>query len=233
MNTYHYHSSTHRFDYSVVLKPRMQHRYIRIRDGKVIVTAPQHTPIDELHDFVTAKADWIIRHLQAHPHTSPGDLTREGSRVYRHGKSYPITLKYGTKDELKFEDGKACFTLKDTPADHNRMVSLLHKYYRQNAPELILPRLAYWAQIMDLHPTRITFRRARTRWGSCSNKNTLSLNIALVMLPDNLIDYVLIHELAHIRHKHHQKDFWDLVARYLPDWKRRRQALRRYETALI
>jgi len=69
----------------------------------------------------------------------------------------------------------------------------------------------------------------KTRWGSCSAKNTISLNYYLAKLPESLIEYVVVHELAHIKEKNHSAKFWNLVEKYLPDVKKRRKLLREYE----
>jgi predicted metal-dependent hydrolase len=81
---------------------------------------------------------------------------------------------------------------------------------------------------MGLYPSRISFRKARSRWGSCSTANAISFNYLMMKLPRKLIEYIIIHELAHIEHKHHQKAFWELVGRYCPDHRSRRNELKTY-----
>ena len=85
---------------------------------------------------------------------------------------------------------------------------------------------------MQLFPTKITFRKAKTRWGSCSSKNSISLNIALAALPRSLSDYIIIHELAHIKHKNHSKAFWALVQKYYPNYKDAKEELKKFATIL-
>jgi predicted metal-dependent hydrolase len=104
--------------------------------------------------------------------------------------------------------------------------------YRRHCRETLLPRLEAWSRRMELFPSRVGFRRARSRWGSCTSCNAISLNIYLVALPPELADYVLVHELAHIGHKNHSRTFWNEVEKYLPDWKTRRKKLREYEGIL-
>jgi predicted metal-dependent hydrolase len=233
LSLHHYDDGMHRFDYTIHLKPRMRHRYIRIRHGKAIVTAPRNTPMDILHAFVASRAKWMAQHIHAHKEQSPYDLTQPGATLYWRGIACTITIQTNTpKDRLSLQDNTAHFELQATP-DHATMLSLLHQYRKKHAPAILLPRVEHWARIMDLHPTRVSFRRARTRWGSCSARNSISLNTHLLMLPDDLIDYVIIHELGHIQHKNHTKVFWSLVEKYLPQWKERRKEIRKYEKFLI
>ena len=85
---------------------------------------------------------------------------------------------------------------------------------------------------MNLYPKKVSFRKAKTRWGSCSSKDFISLNIALAALPRTLSDYIIIHELAHIKHKNHSKAFWALVGKYYPNYKEARDELKKFATIL-
>jgi predicted metal-dependent hydrolase len=231
MTTHHYDDGTRRFDYTLILKPRMRHRYIRIRDGRVIVTAPRRTSRRTIEAFVEAKADWIARHLDAARENTPTDLTSPDAHLYWRGERYPVQIEHGETARLTIGNGAARFTLPHPP-DPATLLTLFQAHCKQHAPHTLLPRIEHWAAIMDLRPTRIGFRRARTRWGSCSSRDSLSFNTWMMILPDALIDYIIVHELAHIRHKNHSRDFWELVARYIPDWHQKRKALRRYEPFL-
>ncbi|TSE26802.1 hypothetical protein Tsedi_00511 [Tepidimonas sediminis] len=92
-------------------------------------------------------------------------------------------------------------------------------------------RVAHWAPRLGVRPQRLRLSSARTRWGSASSRGTVSLNWRLVCLPDPLRDYVVVHELAHLRELHHGPAFWALVAQALPDWTVRRAELRRWALA--
>ena len=220
----------HAFDYTLHLKHRLKHRYIRIRNGHPIITANRRTDLKTLQSFVAEHAQWIVRQL-AKTATQPRDLTQPDTTLMWRGEVYPILIDRGQKNTLVFEHSHANFTLQSSP-DHTTMLSLLQQHYKAHAPSHILPRVEHWSRIMGLFPTKVSFRRARTRWGSCSSRNTLSLNTHLMMLPDALIDYVIVHELAHIQHKNHSRDFWNLVARYLSDHKEHRKRLRDFEAFL-
>ncbi len=98
----------------------------------------------------------------------------------------------------------------------------------QKAAEEYLPkRTAHWAELMGLFPTGIRITDATTRFGSCSAKNRICYSRRLMIYPKPAIDYVIVHELAHIKQKNHSSDFYSLVARYLPDWKERRELLKK------
>jgi len=94
--------------------------------------------------------------------------------------------------------------------------------------EKIGSRVSYYSKIMGVTVGRITIRNQKTRWGSCSSKGNLNFNYQLYYLPEKLLDYVVIHELAHRRHMNHSADFWAEVETYCPDYKERRKALQGY-----
>lgn len=92
-------------------------------------------------------------------------------------------------------------------------------------------KVRHYCKEMGVTANKITVRNQKTRWGSCSAKKNLSFNYQLYYLPDKLMDYVIIHELAHIRHMDHSKEFWAEVEKYCPDYDERRKELKKYKLA--
>ena len=93
---------------------------------------------------------------------------------------------------------------------------------------VIPARVAFWAERLKVRYGRITIRNQRTRWGSCSHNGNLSFNWRLVMAPDEVLDYVVIHELCHLKEMNHQKAFWKEVEEYCPDWRPQRRWLNQH-----
>lgn len=99
-------------------------------------------------------------------------------------------------------------------------------YYLKQAKSFLPERLTYWSEKMNLKFNRVSIRGQRTRWGSCSRSGAISLNWKLMIFPLGIIDYVLIHELAHLRYPNHSRAFWNLVTSYCPDYREHRKALK-------
>lgn len=104
----------------------------------------------------------------------------------------------------------------------------LAQFYKKTSQEHIPPLVEKWANIMDEKPIGIKFRKAKRRWGSCSIKNELSFNTSLVQLPIECIEYIIVHELSHIKHKHHQQDFWLHVKKFMPTYKSCEKTIKNY-----
>lgn len=122
---------------------------------------------------------------------------------------------------------KHLFEVKERLAAHPEPTAEEIEALRRRAKEFIPPRVAHFAAIMGVTPTGIRITSARRSFGSCSPKNALSFSLFLMRYPDAAIDYVIVHELAHIRHHNHSAAFHREVARYLPDCKERRKLLKK------
>ena len=133
----------------------------------------------------------------------------------------------------KFELEEKCLKVfLKAPLTEDKKADLKRAFYKYCAQNTLLEKVDYFANLMQLYPNRVTFRRAKTRWGSCSSENNISLNIGLIMLSLNLIDYVIVHELAHIKHKNHSKEFWKLVEQFYPNYKQAKEELKKYSLLL-
>ena len=97
----------------------------------------------------------------------------------------------------------------------------IDKFYRISIEEIIPPLVEKYSKLMNLYPTSIKYRKNKRTWGSCNYKNGLNFNTQLCKFPIEIAEYVVIHELAHIKHKNHSRKFWDLVEVYCPNYKQR------------
>ena len=108
----------------------------------------------------------------------------------------------------------------------------LAKVDKAYARQVLIPRLKYLAEKHGFEYNKVALRNQKTRWGSCSSKNNINLNINLVSLPQDLMDYVLVHELTHTKIKNHSKDFWNHLGKHIPNPKQQNKKLRNYAIQL-
>lgn len=102
----------------------------------------------------------------------------------------------------------------------------------EKAMEIFPKRVEYYARLMGISYGRITIREQKTRWGSCSGKGNLNFNWKLTLMPPEVLDYVVVHELAHRREMNHSRDFWKIVEQVLPDYQERRKRLKELSVSL-
>ena len=107
------------------------------------------------------------------------------------------------------------------------------KQFKIEARKTLFERLNYWSQVMNLKYTKFRLSSAKTRWGSCSGRDVISLNWRLILTNIDLIDYVVIHELSHVKQKNHSDKFWALVEKYDPQYKLHRKSLKESQALIL
>ena len=194
------------------------------RDGKVVVRAPLKTPDRLIRAFIESKSGWIDekKALLAKHVDLPVKKFTGGEKFLLLGREYPLRLVESQKTALTFRDD-FFLSKKALPGAQ----AVFEKWYRAKAREILTERVTFYAQKFGLRYEKIRISSARTRWGSCSNRGTLSFTWRLIMAPLEVVDYVVLRELAHLKVKNHSPVFWAEVAKMLPDYKRRRAWLKK------
>lgn len=218
------------FDYTITRSKRKTVSIIVERSGAVRVLAPLKFPEKSIVAFIMDKQNWIgkkRRELQAHQTQKPSFM--EGSHIEFMGR----TLKIAYHVVQKKSDEFIC--LVDDVIHYNRrdfsydaMLDDTERWYRQQALMLFHERVAYFSTILDRKPTKISIKTQRKRWGSCTSKGHILLNWRLILAPLEVIDYVILHELCHLYHMNHSKQFWDLVSKIDPHFGEKRLWLKQY-----
>jgi predicted metal-dependent hydrolase len=193
------------------------------RDGMLTVRAPMRSSLAMIESFIQKKADWITRTREKLKSIVPASARQyhNGETFLFLGSSFDLKLVKSQRPALQFDKG---FTL-----DWNMQqkgAEYFTKWYKARAYEIISERVQEYAQRHNFIPKRVRIGSARTRWGSCSPDGTLNFTWRLVMAPLDVIDYVVVHELAHLRVKNHSSKFWKLVESICPEYKRQRKWLR-------
>ena len=212
---------TQTITYDIVRKPKLKNTYIQVdRDG-VTIKANKRVSEKEIEAFVLKKAAWILRHLQSYKARAEEGEIQTGSRLYYLGKSYYVERIKEERSNIEVKFIHTKFIIK---APQKVSQAALHQavdaFYKEKAAEKILPLAKKWSEQMQLSPAHISFRKANKRWGSCSSTNRISLNYHLMKLPTPCIEYVIVHELAHICCKNHSTQFWALVGKYMPEYRK-------------
>jgi predicted metal-dependent hydrolase len=187
-------------------------------DGSVIVRAPLHTSDQAIQKFVDEKSGWIIskqRLAQKNAAVPPPKQFVGGESFLFLGRTYPLKLMKAQKEALLL-DGEG---FKLAARWQNKAALVFEKWYKMQALKVISERCAWYAQKYGFTYQKIHLSSARTRWGSCSTRGTLSFTWRLIMAPPAVLDYVIIHELVHTVEHNHAQGFWDKVAKITPAYK--------------
>ena len=197
-------------------------------DQRVVARIPYGLPKKKVEAYLHKKSKWMIKHLdhfEQHPPESEKRYTEDEEFAYL-GNKYKLKLITGaTRIELTDED--LIVRVKDLD-DKDMIARAIDRWYRKEAITILTPRykdILERLSYLGLPETTLRFYKMRRRWGSCSLKGVITLNTELIKKDLALIDYVIVHEICHLKVHAHNKAFYSLLASVLPDWKKRRETL--------
>ena len=200
--------------------------------GRSSPRRPGRRAIGRLDVIVHRKARWILERQRRHEDLPPPPSPREfvSGETFRYlGRQYRLKLeRTGDADaRVRIAEGRLIVpvaTKGSRPADaRDRLVA----WFRERAAIRVPERVAAWSARLGLHPSSVLIREPKKRWGSADAKGNIRFNWRIIQTPTRLIDYVVAHELVHLAHPDHTRDFWSTLGRAMPDYEARREALRR------
>lgn len=224
-------------DLAFAIRESEQRRTVGItvdRDGSLLLHAPAGCDADALAAWAWSKRGWVFRRLADKHLLMPASpdkdfVTGEGFDYL--GRHYRIQLTdYPADTGVKLERGRLRIPRPVVEAGEGKGTMI--RWYRQRALTWLPPRISPWAQRMSLDPGELDVRDLGYRWGSLGKNDRLNIHWAAMQLPASLLDYVIVHELAHIGQPRHTAAFWATVQRALPDYDQRRARLATTGTTL-
>lgn len=202
-------------------------------DKSVSVRVPLRTSLKEVRSFVARRAEWVLKiwkGLDARPGRKEQDYCIGADFMYQ-GKAFRLEFETGTHHCLDLRDGLLVLTAPKIPSDET-VRRMINDWYRKQALEIVKKRSIECHSMMreeGIPLPHITIRPMKTRWGSYSYRTgRITLNLNLIKAPLACLDYVIIHELCHIKVRHHGPEFWQMVFRYRPNYLSERSQLKQY-----
>lgn len=221
--------------YVIKTSPRARYVRLEIRPGSgLTVVVPTNCPISKARSFVKEKQAWVLEKLAkvaVNPTPRHKDGLRSGEVLPYLGRKLKIAIDDTSEKYHRVTlDGQ---TLRIGMANQTASPRwLAEQWYRTQADTVIRGKVRERALAQQVGYNRVTLRDQRTLWGSCSRKRNLSFNWRLMMAPEAVVDYVIVHELAHLREMNHSAKFWQIVAKHCPDWRIHRKWLRQHSAEL-
>ena len=197
----------------------------------VRVVPPEDSTTDP-EELLKENATWVLekkRKYDAYREQIPGREFEEGEQFPYLGEQYEIVVEQRSASQI----AENKFRLAKHHVEQTSIMRALEAVYRRRARELFEDRADHFAEEMGVEYDKIEIRNQRTKWGSCSTTGTLGLNWRLMMAPVEIVEYVVIHELAHLREPNHTDAFWSLVADHDSDYKQHARWLENNSTHLI
>jgi len=180
----------------------------------------------QIEKFILEKQEWILKNMQKIEEINRKAHASRGSVPFL-GKDVQIELRESNRKTAKAFPGEGFLEVRIPFGKKKLAGKAIESFYKKQAHSLI-PRLAREkAKEMGVSFSRISIRAQKTRWGSCSARSTLSFNWRLLAAPQPVLEYIVVHELAHLRHRNHSKRYWAFVKEHFPGYKEQERWLRR------
>lgn len=217
-------------------RKRVKNINLRVRADGIHVSANRLVPLAVIEGFLRSNAEYILLALdkmRSRVQTAPKDLDfTDGSTVLYMGEVLPLKVTAGTKNRVDFDGASVCLTVKE-PDDVEFRRKTMEKWLRERCVETVTACCEavypHFARRGVNYP-EIKFRRMSSRWGSCQpTKGVLTFNTALISVPRECMEYVVVHEFAHFLQPNHSALFYAEVEKLIPDWKKCRKGLGEYE----
>lgn len=212
-----------------IVYKKIKHINLKVKPNlEVILSVPIHTSKARIAQILDERKSWITKHLE--DFESKRVVVEElqyncGDMIDYLGHVYPLQIVFSNKNQVVFNDGEIVLYTKDIN-DILLKKQILYKWYLSQADTIFSQLVNKYCVLLNKQIAHLSIKKMQTRWGSCNTrKSYINLNIELIKKPLAAIEYVVVHELAHLTHANHSKSFYAYVANYMPDWQERKQLL--------
>ena len=203
------------------------HLYILSPGGSVRVTVPKHLSDESIKCFVLSKLDWIEKKREkilSQPQPALPSFS-DGDRILLFGRRLRLSVREGARNSVRLEGERIILNLRGQ-ADIKQREKLINEFYRQQLRDEISRRLPVWEKITGLYCPMWQIKNMKTRWGSCNTQSRrIWFNLQLAKVPAECLDYVILHELAHLKVPNHSENFKRILSLYMPGWENAKKLL--------
>lgn len=223
--------NTKRIHYIIKYSNRCKNIRLRLTSPENIqVTVPigYHKSNIKIDQILKNKANWIMKQssrlsrLQQNP---VNKFLTQGSYLLYLGEQYSIMYAHSTQPMINLNQKTIVICLPPHSADLESAAAMLRSWYIRMAADLLMQKTVLWASRIGVKPSQVKIKDPKTRWGSCSSRRIINYNWRIIMAPENVIDYLVVHELCHLLVPNHSEAFWERVANYNPRFKDHRRWL--------
>lgn len=208
------------FIVEVIRTSRIKSADVRVEDGAVSIVVPRELPDERIAQILTDKRQWIrnkiILHREAMPVSAKEYVSGESFSYL--GRNYRLKVHQGAYVPAKLTQGRLVVTVPGGKDQPHMIRNALLRWYKRRAESKLQDKAKRYAVIVGVEPAGVGIKSFKSRWGSCSAKGKIDFNWKVIMAPNRVVDYVVIHELCHLIRHDHSPEFWREVERVVPDY---------------
>ncbi|MGO1247308.1 MAG: M48 family metallopeptidase [Oceanisphaera sp.] len=193
---------------------------IRVEEGAVSVVVPERTPVERIDQLLLAKRAWVLEKLALQRAITPtSDKHFVSGEAFPYlGRNYRLKVTTGVFQPVKLLQGRLTLQVPASRQQPHMIRNALIRWYKHQAGLKIRQKVRRYAPLVGVEPISVTIKSFKSRWGSCTSDGKLEFNWRILLAPNRMVDYIVIHELCHLIHHDHSPDFWREVSRVMPDY---------------
>lgn len=214
-------------------KAKIKNIYITIENGEVVIKAPWYTTRNQIQEVVESKREWIMKKLEEY-NVSPRKAKEyeDGEKFQILGESYYLNIYYKDINNaiLNVENEKIEIILPLSYAEEDnteQIKKMIDKMYYMIAEKEVESAMEKTRKMVGLAPEEYKIKKIKYAWGTCSSRKVITINQNLMMYSRKAIEYVILHEICHLKYMNHSKKFWETVESYMPDYKEAEKELKK------
>jgi len=214
--------STLDFKVDVIKTDRKKSASIQLEGNLVKVRVPKSLSDNRINDLIKKRTPWIqakLKEYSARPVTIPKKYHNGGTFPYL-GKNYTLKVHDGDVSSIKMKSGYFNITISQSEKNKNdKIKDLLIDWYQSHAKKYLKEKTYQLSELIGAIPTSVSVKSYKSRWGSCSSTGVIDYNWRIILAPNHIIDYVVIHELCHLLEHNHSPKYWQIVEKHSPNWR--------------
>ena len=201
---------------------KRKNTYLCISNGELLVRIPSRLSLKNAEKIIIEKQDWIVSKLLKHNSFKTETSYENGSEIYIFGQAYILEIiKNAKKNNAEITGNKLLVYL-----SRGEVKTIIDKYLKEIFETKLYESFEHYEKLTGLKPNKITAKKLTRSWGRCSSEGNISISNRLVHYPLEALDYVVVHEICHLKHMNHSQEFWNMVSHYMPQYKEVRNLLK-------
>lgn len=218
----------------VIRSPRKRTADIRVEDGAVSVVVPTELSAERIDSLLKTKRKWIIEKIALHRNQTPASDRQfvSGEAFPYLGRNYRLKVIKSNFAPVKLVQGRLLVSAPEGSQQPHMIRNALVRWYKRQAMQKLTEKVDRYAARVGVKPAAIQVRSFKSRWGSCTQRGELHFNWQVMMAPNRLVDYVVVHELCHLLRHDHSPGFWKEVERVMPDYMKYKEQLKEHASFL-
>ena len=225
-----------KYDFNVIIKRTNRKKTVsfRIKNQEVIISVPKFLSDNEIYNLVEIKIKWIKSKLALEKlNTVSIKRKYENGDIFLYlGSEYSLKIKKSYRDNIYIKDKNLIVEAKNVLATNN-IKNNIKNWYISESKKYLTKTNSYYEILIGVKSNKLLFGQYKSKWGSCNSKKTISYDWRIIMAPFEVIHYLIIHELCHIKYPNHSKHFWKYVEKYMINYKIQKKWLKNNSNKLI